>query len=88
MGCLTVVLIISMIYELVWCHSAIRETDSLCSPHLVSSPSPVSAPQNNCVLMGEEEGLGRGVSMRGIRARGGRIEGLSGRWVTVNRGDD
>ena len=55
MGCLTVVLIISMIYELVWCHSAIRETVPLCSPHLVSSPSPVSAPQNNCVLMGEEE---------------------------------
>lgn len=56
MGCLTVVLIISMIYELVWCHSAIRDTFSLCSPHLVSSPSPVSAPQNNCVLMAEEEG--------------------------------
>lgn len=59
MGCLTVVLIISMIYELVWCHSAIKETVSLCSPHLVSSPSPVSAPQNNCVLMAEEEGWER-----------------------------
>lgn len=56
MGCLTMVLIISMIYELVWCHSAIRETVSLCSPHLVSSPSLVSVPQNNCVLMGEKEG--------------------------------
>lgn len=35
-----------------------RETVPLCSPHLVSSPAPESGPQNNCVLMGEERGVG------------------------------
>lgn len=45
-GCLTMVLIISMIYEHVWCHSAIREAAPLCSPHLVSSPlARVDAPK-------------------------------------------
>lgn len=44
MGCLTVVLIIAVIYELVWCQRPIRDTETLCSPHPVSSPSPVSDP--------------------------------------------